>query len=246
MNPMLVKVHADKTKCNRRFVLTREQVIEIFRIKESCANISIHSASALLAVQYGVSSKAIRDIWTGRSWLNVTYDLWNGSDRPERKTLGRPKGSKDSRPRHSKLKSNEPEVGRSSDNHQDLDNKAYLPSFNHFKAVTLDLSLPSCIPSSRLTPPSPSDSVLKLPLDEFAAEYASTLRKCPRNYAQQAFAHHFLASQPLLSIDLLLNKQTQNPSWPHALWPPSPRLPWTAADSGRFGRPGPQLPPITV
>ena len=55
--------------------------------------------SQQLASRYGVSSKAIRDIWKGRSWLEATYDLWDVNDRPALRILGRPKGKKDSKPR---------------------------------------------------------------------------------------------------------------------------------------------------
>ena len=65
--------------------------------KHGCA--SLHSASIRLATQYKVSSKAIRDIWKGRSWLDSTFDLWDSVDRPPRRTIGRPKGKKDSKPR---------------------------------------------------------------------------------------------------------------------------------------------------
>jgi hypothetical protein len=86
-------------KAGPRSVLTIEQAREIFRIKTSHGHASIHAASNTLALRYHVSAKAIRDIWKGRSWLEATYDLWNDSDRPARRMLGRPKGRKDSKPR---------------------------------------------------------------------------------------------------------------------------------------------------
>ena len=58
--------------------------------------------SAILADRYQISPKAVRDIWTGRSWLGATYDLWNDNDRPSRRSVGRPKGKRDSKPRTSK------------------------------------------------------------------------------------------------------------------------------------------------
>jgi hypothetical protein len=87
-------------KTNRvRVVLTSEQARDIFRLKGDHGCSSLHSVSIRLASQYNVSSKAIRDIWKGRSWLDSTYDLWDSVDRPPRKTIGRPKGKKDSKPR---------------------------------------------------------------------------------------------------------------------------------------------------
>jgi hypothetical protein len=82
-----------------RIVLTSKIARDIFQIKATHGFASLHRASLRLASKYGVSSKAIRDIWKGRSWLDATYDLWNDADRPARKIIGRPKGKKDSKPR---------------------------------------------------------------------------------------------------------------------------------------------------
>jgi hypothetical protein len=86
-------------KSQIRLVLTHEQAREIFCLKSSHGCASLHAASIRLAGHYKVSSKAIRDIWKGRSWLDSTFDLWDSSDRPPRRTIGRPKGKKDSKPR---------------------------------------------------------------------------------------------------------------------------------------------------
>ena len=82
-----------------RVVLTSKIAREIFQLKATHGCGSLHAASLRLASKYGVSSKAIRDIWKGRSWLEATYDLWNVEERPARRVMGRPKGKKDSRPR---------------------------------------------------------------------------------------------------------------------------------------------------
>jgi hypothetical protein len=82
-----------------RLVLTELQARQIFQLKYSHGFPSSHSASSFFATQFKISSKAIRDIWKGRSWLKVTFDLWNTADRPIQKALGRPKGKKDSKPR---------------------------------------------------------------------------------------------------------------------------------------------------
>ena len=83
----------------KRTVLSKQQATEIFKLKNNLGFASCHSASAALAVTYKVSSKAIRDIWSGRSWLDATYHLWDSSNRPPRKVVGRPKGRKDTKPR---------------------------------------------------------------------------------------------------------------------------------------------------
>eukprot|EP00292_Cryptomonas_paramecium_P016112 CAMPEP_0113670598 /NCGR_PEP_ID=MMETSP0038_2-20120614/5230_1 /TAXON_ID=2898 /ORGANISM="Cryptomonas paramecium" /LENGTH=213 /DNA_ID=CAMNT_0000586641 /DNA_START=9 /DNA_END=650 /DNA_ORIENTATION=- /assembly_acc=CAM_ASM_000170 len=94
-------------KCRSRTVLSVDQVREIFALKEKIQSGSYHCTSVRIATKYNVSSKAIRDIWNGRSWLDATYDMWSTVDRPERKIVGRPKGKKDSKPRAKSVESSE-------------------------------------------------------------------------------------------------------------------------------------------
>jgi hypothetical protein len=90
---------ASMTALHRRAVLNRQQARDIFLLKHYHSFGNSHAASTVLAKTYRISSKAIRDIWCGRSWLDATFDMWDGDDRPVRKTLGRPKGRKDTKPR---------------------------------------------------------------------------------------------------------------------------------------------------
>ena len=85
-----------------RLLLSNEEAREIFKLQTTHGYPSLHAASVVFAKKYGVSPKAIRDIWTGRSWLEATFSLWNADERPVRRTIGRPKGKKDSKPRKSK------------------------------------------------------------------------------------------------------------------------------------------------
>ena len=85
-----------------RVLLSNEEARDIFKLQPTHGFPSLHAASVDIAKRYGVSPKAIRDIWTGRSWLNATFSLWNADERPARKAIGRPKGRKDSKPRKSK------------------------------------------------------------------------------------------------------------------------------------------------
>ncbi len=85
-----------------RMVLSEQQAREIFKLKNTHGFSSLHAASVSLAAIHKVSPKAIRDIWKGRSWLDVTFDFWDPCDRPPRKVLGRPKGRKDTKPRNLK------------------------------------------------------------------------------------------------------------------------------------------------
>ena len=113
-----------------RMVLSNEQAREIFTLKGNHGFSSSHSASLHLASKYNVSSKAIRDIWKGRSWLEATFNLWEIKDRPPKRTLGRPKGRKDSKPRISKLavKSSRDSV------HRQNSEINKIPNFQHLMA----------------------------------------------------------------------------------------------------------------
>mmetsp|Transcript_13597 Transcript_13597/g.37632 ORF Transcript_13597/g.37632 Transcript_13597/m.37632 type:complete len:230 (-) Transcript_13597:56-745(-) len=84
---------------SKRCVLTKKDAVEIFLLKDEDNS---HAASVVIAAKYNVSPKAIRDIWSGRSWLKATEKLWNKSDLPKHNPVGRPKGKKDSKPRQLK------------------------------------------------------------------------------------------------------------------------------------------------
>ena len=62
---------------SRQIVLNKEKAIEIFLVKYSNSDkSSITAKSTALADKFKVSAKTVRDIWSGRSWLSATYDLW--------------------------------------------------------------------------------------------------------------------------------------------------------------------------
>ena len=89
-----------------KLTLTEQDAIDIFLLKDKHGFPTSHAASRFLGLKYKVSSKAIRDVWSGRLWLETTYDLWDlssSASRPQRRIVGRPKGKKDSAPQ--KLKS---------------------------------------------------------------------------------------------------------------------------------------------
>ena len=59
-------------------ILTNEQVIEIFLLQLDTSALPLPlpgSPSARLAQKYHVSPKTIRDIWSGRTWTNVTAPI---------------------------------------------------------------------------------------------------------------------------------------------------------------------------
>ncbi len=98
MDPCVVQ--NTKFDSNRpRASISRTEAREILIVKSKLRLEGSHHASIRLAAKYRISSKAIRDIWKGRSWLDATFDLWSEEDRPPRRVVGRPKGKKDSKPR---------------------------------------------------------------------------------------------------------------------------------------------------
>ena len=75
-----------------RAILSEEQVIAIFQARASAMT------TTKMATIYGVSEKAVRDIWKGRTWARETWRL--DTSRPlQLKLAGRPKGCKDRNPR---------------------------------------------------------------------------------------------------------------------------------------------------
>jgi hypothetical protein len=112
----------------KRAVLTDQQAAEIFKLRlavgafDSARQHLFTSRSAQVSKLYGVSPKAVRDIWNMRTWRHATKQLWSDQDilrdagkfsaaKPEiqrapsgdesaiSKSVGRPRGAKDSKPR---------------------------------------------------------------------------------------------------------------------------------------------------
>ena len=75
-----------------RAKLTEADALDIFRCKAQ----SMSAAS--VSKKYGVSEKAVRDIWTGRTWSKETWHLDTSRSLPLKK-MGRPIGRKDAKPR---------------------------------------------------------------------------------------------------------------------------------------------------
>ena len=92
----------------RRTVLSKSEVIEIFKLKHTQGIFGLERnavSSQFVGKMFHVSSKTVRDIWVGRTWYRTTYPLDpTREDFRERfsRQPGRPKGSKDSRPRSRK------------------------------------------------------------------------------------------------------------------------------------------------
>ena len=75
-----------------RSKLTVADAQEIFRCKERLLS------AVSVSRKYGVTEKAIRDIWTGRTWLKETGKLGTTVSLHLKK-IGRPLGRKDAKPR---------------------------------------------------------------------------------------------------------------------------------------------------
>lgn len=107
-------VKAAKLRTSRA-VLTKSQVLQIFSFKVDALSTSskCERSTSKIAKMYGVTEKAIRDIWTGRTWFRDTLPL--EPTRPEtferlKRRPGRPKGSKDRKQRIKGMKNEDNQV----------------------------------------------------------------------------------------------------------------------------------------
>lgn len=120
-----------KTKEQRsRAVLTKEQAIEIFKLRFAC---KIQVSAPRVAQHYCVNEKTIRDIWKGRTWTKETLQR-SFSNRPP----GRPLGSK-----NKKLEKKIPlpvPFGPNSNGHNSVD--AQLYEWDQGKACLTDCEDP--------------------------------------------------------------------------------------------------------
>mmetsp|Transcript_66021 Transcript_66021/g.176901 ORF Transcript_66021/g.176901 Transcript_66021/m.176901 type:complete len:231 (+) Transcript_66021:159-851(+) len=78
---------------NQRCVLSEQQVKDIFRLKNTHGHKNRHAASVVLGGQYHVSSKTIRDIWSGRCWMKTTAEFWSEEELSGRFSRGQPRKS---------------------------------------------------------------------------------------------------------------------------------------------------------
>jgi hypothetical protein len=126
----------------KRAALTIQQVKEIFilrtpTIEKDGPSVQCTSSSRSVAIstEFGVSPKAVRDIWNRRTWCKVTSTLFHDADFIQHninavrrcnerllctsnfKKVGRPQGSKDSKPRQRRYQQHRSFM---SDNHHNL------------------------------------------------------------------------------------------------------------------------------
>jgi hypothetical protein len=67
-----------------RNVITKEIAVEIFKQKYK----KNRNSASVIAMHYKLTAKAVREIWTMRTWKSTTKFLWNTIDQAEYKTLG--------------------------------------------------------------------------------------------------------------------------------------------------------------
>ena len=84
--------HPQNESSKTRAKLTESDALNIYHCKGSV------TSAAAIAKLYGVSEKAVRDIWTGRTWSKETWHLDESRPFPAKK-MGRPLGRKDGQPR---------------------------------------------------------------------------------------------------------------------------------------------------
>jgi hypothetical protein len=88
--------HTSTVRSKPRARLTENQAIYIFTIRSSGLSAS------KIAKSFSVSEKAIRDIWTGRTWSTETHHL-DTARTVVLKQVGRPKGCRDQKPRKKRV-----------------------------------------------------------------------------------------------------------------------------------------------
>ena len=86
-----------------RAILTEQQAIEIFRIRSQNSTPILMLGATFVAKRYGINERTVRDIWKQRTWTRATCSMAEGASPMLQKKIGRPIGSKDTKPRRQKL-----------------------------------------------------------------------------------------------------------------------------------------------
>eukprot|EP00960_Hanusia_phi_P014780 437846-Hanusia_phi.AAC.2 len=87
----------------KKAILTADIALKIYSSRNS-DKLFKTAESTVIARHFGISSKAVRDIWDRRTWAHVTMPLWTDEEKADYESMnkrapGRPVGAKDSRPR---------------------------------------------------------------------------------------------------------------------------------------------------
>ena len=141
---------ADTCPPRKRALLTDDQAAEIFSMRVPSAetsnalrNRALTSRSVAVSKMYGVSPKAVRDIWNKRTWRHATRALWTETDelqyasylkdgtiQHQDRSIPKNLSSSGTRPRSSKV----PKACRPLDVHTGLTES--LDNFSHFAPLS--------------------------------------------------------------------------------------------------------------
>ncbi len=163
----------------KRASLTIQQVLQIFasrmppaEVADPSKQLTFTAKSKEISRQFGVSPKAVRDIWNRRTWCVVTSTMFPQSELVEhasaegfaavrgvadlyfamqRSRGGRPRGSKDSKPRKRRYPLNLNELDFAADRHrvglaQRQAAECAFPEMNHLRC---DAVKSSAVPSDQ-------------------------------------------------------------------------------------------------
>jgi hypothetical protein len=97
----------------RRAILTEQQAVDIFECRSTNSISMVVSSASFVANRYGINERTVRDIWKQRTWARTTNALAGVVGQMAEKKLGRPIGSKESRPRKKRLATGIPISSRS-------------------------------------------------------------------------------------------------------------------------------------
>eukprot|EP00961_Rhodomonas_salina_P031082 418389-Rhodomonas_salina.1 len=102
----------------KRTKLTSAEVLEIFSRRSNINNYESNvTTSRQLALQYHISERTVRDIWSRRTRKDVTQNEWTLEEHrtQNKRTIGRPLGAKDGGPRkpHRRLQASSPRSSES-------------------------------------------------------------------------------------------------------------------------------------
>jgi len=94
----MASAHKSVNASKGRAILNEAQAVQIFQAKVD-AFMQPRPSSKKIGALFGISEKAVRDIWNGRTWRSETCHMDPTRPVQVMKQVGRPKGSKDSKPR---------------------------------------------------------------------------------------------------------------------------------------------------
>jgi hypothetical protein len=214
------------------------------KLCNTCLKAPERISATKLAGKYGVSEKAIRDIWQGRTWDRETWHLDTTRPRIE-KQRGRPRGSKDRKPRKSKNSNNTQEHNGSildSVNRPDIDEiwkhtvpdiLQTLPSQGTWTALGCAI-IPLSEPLNHRHPAESFQAAARLPAELETASSCSPQAGQDGVQAVEARHAHSNTKSTSVSIDDLLFAWTQDPSpSPPSFYPCNPfEADWPFFSSG--------------